>query len=48
MSFTGFLRQVAAIPDSEANHDFRSKHTFLTNKQAEFLPDFVGKIGLES
>lgn len=42
-SFRECVETMAAIPDAEANHDFRSQASYLLDRSGHFLPDIIGK-----
>jgi chondroitin 4-sulfotransferase 11 len=43
MSFDGFVRAVASIPDEHADAHFRSQHRFVTGDDGALAVDFVGR-----
>ncbi len=42
MSFERFAREVAQIPDEEAEPHFLSQHKFIVNREGTLIVDFLG------
>ena len=43
MSFEQFAREVAQIPDEEAEPHFLSQHKFIVNRAGDLIVDFLGR-----
>jgi chondroitin 4-sulfotransferase 11 len=43
MSFERFAREVAQIPDEEAEPHFLSQHKFIVNHEGDLIVDFLGR-----
>lgn len=43
MSFRECVEIIAATPDSQASHHYRSQSSYLLSRSGDFIPDVVGK-----